>query len=121
MPGGGQGRVDEVGGSGIYPVSEMEGASDDAVVHGGMSFGQGDRGAAGYEDAGTSEIFYLDEEKDRGKDAEGERGIPKQTVNPDSIEQAESGTPGGDSDFTGGIPNLDQTTDAPVEQNDYNT
>lgn len=62
-PGGGAGRKDEVGKSGVYPVSEMEGASKDAVVHGESSFGQGERGAEGYNDAGSSEIVYLDEEK----------------------------------------------------------
>jgi hypothetical protein len=62
-PGGGQGRVDEVGRSAVYPVSEIERARDEAVVHGEESFGQGSRGVEGYEDSGTSEIFYLDEEK----------------------------------------------------------
>ena len=56
MPGGGQGRKDRIEPTGVYPVSEMEGASPDAKVHGEQSFGQGDRGAAGYEDAGSSEI-----------------------------------------------------------------
>ena len=55
-PGGGQGRVDEVGGSGVYPVSSMEGASGDAEIRGEMSWGQGERGAAGYEDSGGSEL-----------------------------------------------------------------
>ena len=69
MPGGGAGRKDEVGQSGVYPVSRMRGASGDAVVHGESLFGQGERGAAGYNDAGSSEIAYLDEEKkDEGKD-----------------------------------------------------
>jgi len=62
-PGGGAGRVDEVGKSGIYPVSAMEDASEDATVHGAASFGQGERGAAGYEDSGGSELIYLDEER----------------------------------------------------------
>jgi hypothetical protein len=57
MPGGGQGRKDEIEPTGIYPVSEMEGASPDAKVQGEMSFGQGERGAAGYEDAGSSGII----------------------------------------------------------------
>jgi len=91
MPRGGKGRVDEVGGSGVYPVFAMEGASDDAVVQGEMPFGQGIRGAAGYEDTGSSEIFFLDEELKGAAENEGERGIPSQTVNPDAIEQAESG------------------------------
>ena len=56
QPGGGQGRVDEVGGSGVYPVSSSEGASDDAQVRGEASWGQGERGAAGYEDSGGSEL-----------------------------------------------------------------
>ncbi len=62
QPGGGQGRRDEVGQSGIYPVSASEGASPSATVHAGASFGQGERGAAGYEDSGSSEITYLGEE-----------------------------------------------------------
>ena len=45
IAGGGQGRQDEIGGSGLYPVSEMERAAPDATIHGGASFGQGDRGA----------------------------------------------------------------------------
>ncbi len=55
-PGGGQGRVDEVGGSGVYPASSPEGASGDAEFRGGASWGQGERGAAGYEDSGGSEL-----------------------------------------------------------------
>lgn len=69
-PGGGAGRVDEVEGSGIYPVSEMDKASDDAKVHGEASFGQGERGAEGYEDSGTSEIFYTDEELKKIRETE---------------------------------------------------
>jgi hypothetical protein len=67
-PGGGQGRVDEVGKSGVYPVSEIENAPDDAVVQGEKSFGQGERGAEGYKDAGSSEIFYLNDEKKKEGD-----------------------------------------------------
>ena len=53
---------DEVGKSGVYPVSRSEGASPDAVVHGLSSWGQGERGAAGYEDSGGSELTYLGKE-----------------------------------------------------------
>lgn len=49
--------IDEVGETNVYPVSEMEGASEDAKVHGEASFGQGARGAKGYQDSGTSEII----------------------------------------------------------------
>ena len=66
MPGGGQGRNDQVEPTGIYPVSEMGGASPDAKVHGEESFGQGDRGAAGYQDAGSSGI--IPDEKLKGGD-----------------------------------------------------
>lgn len=57
MPGGGQGRVDRIESSGVYPVSEMAGAASGATVHGESSFGQGERGAAGYQDAGGSGII----------------------------------------------------------------
>lgn len=68
MPGGGAGRTDEVGKSGVYPVSQMEGADPGAVVHGESSFGQGERGAEGYNDSGTSEIVFLDEERKGNED-----------------------------------------------------
>src|SRR5919108_5209544 len=78
MPGGGQGRRDEVGRSGVYPVSASEGASPDALVHGEASWGQGERGTAGYEDSGGSELIYLGEEKGViGGAAEGESGAYK--------------------------------------------
>jgi hypothetical protein len=56
MPGGGKGRRDEVGRSGVYPVSGPHPPSGDAPLHGMASWGQGERGAAGYEDHGDSEI-----------------------------------------------------------------
>jgi hypothetical protein len=55
QPGGGAGRRDEVGGSGVYPASAGN-APRDAEIRAPASWGQGERGAAGYEDAGTSEI-----------------------------------------------------------------
>jgi BON domain len=55
MPGGGQGRVDRVGGSGVYPASGPYPEAN-APVQGEASWGQGERGAAGYEDSGTSEL-----------------------------------------------------------------
>jgi hypothetical protein len=56
LPGGGQGRIDEVGRSGVYPASGPLPPSPDAPVRGQASWGQGERGAKGYEDSGTSEI-----------------------------------------------------------------
>jgi hypothetical protein len=73
MPGGGQGRKDEVGGSGVYPVSEMEGAAPDAAVHGEASFGQGERGAEGYKDAGDAGVILLNEELDEIKKGENDQ------------------------------------------------
>ena len=56
-PGGGRGRRDEVGGSGVYPASAGN-APADAVPRTQAEWGQGERGAAGYDDAGSSELFY---------------------------------------------------------------
>jgi len=87
LPGGGQGRKDKIEKSGVYPVSALEDASPDAMVHGEASWGQGDRGAAGYEDSGGSELLYL------GKDlgvvggaTEGESGAYKR------VDEREGGT-----------------------------
>jgi hypothetical protein len=55
-PGGGQGRKDEVGGSGVQPVSLPHTARPKAVVRGMAEWGQGERGAAGYQDHGESEL-----------------------------------------------------------------
>jgi hypothetical protein len=59
MPGDGAGRVEETGHSGVYPVSASEGASGDAQIKGEESWGQGERGAAGYQDHGTSETMTM--------------------------------------------------------------
>jgi hypothetical protein len=54
-PGGGKGRRDEVGKSGVYPAS---GPLPDgpAKVQELTSWGQGSKGAEGYEDHGDSEM-----------------------------------------------------------------
>lgn len=78
MPGGGQGRKDKIEKSGVYPVSAMEDASSDSMVHGEASWGQGERGAAGYEDSGGSELIYLGDELGViGGATEGESGAYK--------------------------------------------
>jgi hypothetical protein len=56
-PGGGQGRRDEVGGSGVYPAS-AENIPGDAVIRTPQQWGQGGRGAEGYEDSGGSELVW---------------------------------------------------------------
>lgn len=55
LPGGGAGRKDEVGGSGVYRMSGPHPPGDAPIIPPG-SWGQGARGAAGYEDHGESEL-----------------------------------------------------------------
>jgi len=57
IPGGGAGRKDEVGRSGVYPASGPY-PPGDAEIRGQASWGQGERGAAGYEDHGESGLSY---------------------------------------------------------------
>jgi len=61
-PGGGQGRRDDVSGSRVYPASARDGIPPDAVAQGMASWGQGDRGAQGYDDSGGSELVWRDNE-----------------------------------------------------------
>src|SRR5438477_6477031 len=58
LPGGGAGRVDKVGGSGVYPMSGPH-PSGDAPIIPEPAWGQGERGAAGYEDHGESAIYMV--------------------------------------------------------------
>jgi hypothetical protein len=55
LPGGGQGRRDEVGGSGVYHKTS-ENIPGDAEIRTPWQWGQGERGAEGYEDSGGSEL-----------------------------------------------------------------
>lgn len=57
LPGGGAGRKDEVGRSGVYPASGPH-PPGEAEIRGQASWGQGERGAAGYEDHGSSGLSY---------------------------------------------------------------
>jgi hypothetical protein len=59
-------RVDEVGRTGVYPASSEQIAPEDAQAQGMASWGQGERGAAGYDDSGSSELTGLGEETDFG-------------------------------------------------------
>jgi hypothetical protein len=61
MPGGGAGRRDEVGRSGVFPASSAEDASPDAEIRTQAAWGQGKRGAEGYEDSGESELNFTEE------------------------------------------------------------
>jgi len=55
-PGGGAGRKDRVGPSGVYPMSGPHPPGEAPAVWPG-SWGQGKRGASGYEDHGESELI----------------------------------------------------------------
>jgi hypothetical protein len=57
LPGGGRGRKDETGITGVYPASGQTLPAGDTKLQPMGTFGQGDRGAAGYEDSGGSEII----------------------------------------------------------------
>ncbi len=74
----GIGRKEKPGRSGVYPASlGAENIPEDAEVKGQAEWGQGERGAEGYEDSGRSQLnFSLQEaeeyqrekaEKDRGE------------------------------------------------------
>jgi len=60
--------VDRVGRSGVYPASEADKAPGDSEAQGMASWGQGERGAMGYNDHGESEIHPegLEPDKPRG-------------------------------------------------------
>ncbi|HBY95396.1 MAG: hypothetical protein M5U01_35540 [Ardenticatenaceae bacterium] len=75
MRGGGQGRTDVVGGSGVHPASGQS-APEDAEAQGMASLGQGGRGAAGYEDHGGSELTSITGEKAIGGMTAGSSGEP---------------------------------------------
>lgn len=61
-PGGGAGRRDEVGRSGVYPASGPHPDNPNAPLRGQASWGQGSRGAEGARDSGTSEVFDMPSE-----------------------------------------------------------
>jgi len=86
LPGGGRGRRDEVGGSGVFPASGGE-APADAELRGMASWGQGERGAEGYNDSGGSELVMREGQLLGGLDV-GPSGAPI-TDNP-SAEGAEA-------------------------------
>ena len=59
-PGGGTGRRDEVGKSGVYPMSGGLPPGKHPEIRTPASWGQGDRGSAGYEDSGRSGLVWKD-------------------------------------------------------------
>jgi hypothetical protein len=61
-PGGGAGRRDEVGPTGVYPMSGGIPPGKHPEIRTPAAWGQGDRGAAGYEDSGGSELVKRDDQ-----------------------------------------------------------
>lgn len=59
-PGGGKGRRDEVGPTSVYPMSGGIPPGKHLEIRTPASWGQGERGAAGYNDAGGSELVWRD-------------------------------------------------------------
>lgn len=59
MPGGGVGRKEGPFNTPVYPVSADSGAPGDAQVENENAWGQGQRGAAGYQDSGGSSLDDL--------------------------------------------------------------
>ncbi|HEY4132880.1 MAG TPA: hypothetical protein VGM50_19860, partial [Gemmatimonadaceae bacterium] len=60
QPGGGAGRRDEVGPTGVYPMSGGIPPGKHPEIRTPAAWGQGDRGAEGYKDAGGSELVMRD-------------------------------------------------------------
>ena len=60
QPGGGAGRRDDVGRTGVYPMSGDERPQGDAKVRPLADWAGGDRGIAGYEDSGGSGLVMRD-------------------------------------------------------------
>ena len=60
QPGGGAGRRDEVGPTGVYPMSGGIPEGKHLEVRTPAAWGQGERGAEGYNDAGGSELVMRD-------------------------------------------------------------
>ena len=60
QPGGGAGRRDEVGPTGVYPMSGGIPEGKHPEIRTPASWGQGDRGAEGYNDSGGSELYMHD-------------------------------------------------------------
>jgi len=60
QPGGGAGRRDEVGPTGVYPMSGGIPPGKHLEIRTPAAWGQGERGAEGYYDAGGSELVMRD-------------------------------------------------------------
>jgi hypothetical protein len=60
LPGSGKGSKEKPGHSGVYPMSARKmPPGENAPVRDMNEWGQGERGAPGYEDHGSSEVEYM--------------------------------------------------------------
>lgn len=71
QPGGGAGRRDDVGRTGVYPISGDERPRGAAELRPLGEWAGGDRGIAGYEDSGGSELVMRDGQLLGGLTADG--------------------------------------------------
>lgn len=90
QPGGGQGRRDDVGRSGVYPMSGPH-PEGDAPIRTEAAWGQGERGAAGYKDHGSSELTY-----EGGQVLGGYSGQPAGGPGPEAAEHSSREIPRGE-------------------------
>ena len=77
LPGGGAGRREGPFHTGVYPVSADEGAAGDAPLEGEQGWGQGERGAAGYDDSGGSGLedsgaLEAEQQRQQGQEQQGQ-------------------------------------------------
>lgn len=70
-PGGGAGRRDDVGRTGVYPISGDERPSGEGALRPLGDWAGGDRGIAGYEDSGGSGLVMRDGQLLGGLTADG--------------------------------------------------
>ena len=71
---GGVGRKEEAKGSGVYPASlGPDQIPEDAEVRTQAAWGQGERGAEGYDDSGASELSFTLEEAEAYQRQKGEK------------------------------------------------
>lgn len=97
-PGGGAGRRDDVGRTGVYPVSGDERPAGGAELRPLGDWAGGDRGIAGYEDSGGSELVMRDGQLLGGltSDGAGRPTIDIHGAPPDSGQREPHGEPQGE-------------------------
>lgn len=105
LPGGGQGRRDEVGSTPIYPVSSGEMPPGDEYIRTPGELGQRGRGLEGYYDSGSSETMTMppgQSATQSGSQSTGQAPNPhREGSEPGRNDTAASGTVDADADDRG--------------------